>query len=118
MEDLIIKTASNVIVLLIVALVTISGKWLAEMAGTERIKKLQSQMELKQGLAYTAVKFVEQAWKDLSGEHKYDQAAAWLTEQASALGLKLTPEEARGLIEAALREIKDQLGEEWARAVD
>lgn len=118
MEDLIITVVSNAFVLLVVAIITIASKWLAEKAGTERVKKLQSQLELKQGLAYTAVKFAEQAWKDLSGEHKYDQAAAWLTEQANSLGLKLTPQEARGLIEATLREIKDTLGEEWADIID
>ena len=60
---------------------------------------------------------MEQVYRDLHGPEKYEKAAEWLAARARKLGLELTPEEVKGLIEAALREIKDTFGEEWAWAV-
>ncbi|HHY93268.1 MAG TPA: holin, partial [Firmicutes bacterium] len=37
--------------------------------------------------------------------------------RAGELGLKVTEDEIKGLIEAALRAFKDEFGEEWAKAV-
>lgn len=118
MHDLIIKLATDAIVLLVVAIGYFTSRFLVEKIGAQKVAKIQSQIELKQGLSYMAVKFVEQAWGELANEHKYDQAAAWLQEQAAALGLKLTTQETRGLIESALRDIKDEFGEEWANVIE
>jgi len=61
-----------------------------------------------------AVKFVEQAYKELKGIEKYQVAATWLAAQAAERGINITADEIQGLIEAALRAFKDQFGEEWA----
>ncbi|WP_222927706.1 phage holin [Biomaibacter acetigenes] len=82
------------------------------------MRKIQEELTAKQELALLAVRFVEQVYKDLHGEEKYQKAAEWLVEQAAKIGLNLTAEEVKGLIEAALREMKDVFGEEWANAIE
>ncbi|NLZ52784.1 MAG: hypothetical protein GX892_06510 [Thermoanaerobacteraceae bacterium] len=67
-------------------------------------------------LIFYAYRFVEQVYKDLHGPDKYQKAAEWLAARAQEHGLKLTADEIKGLIEAALRQLKDAFGNEWAKA--
>ncbi len=85
--------------------------------GVERLRRVQQELEAKRELATLAVKFAEQAFRDYGGDKKFLAAADWLTERARSLGLNVTEDEVEGLIESALREIKDALGEEWAARV-
>lgn len=90
--------------------------YLKQRFGTEKLKKFQSELELKQDLAILAVKFAQQAYDKFQGETRYDHAATWLSSRASFLKLKITDNEIEGLIEAALRSLKDEFGEDWAKA--
>jgi hypothetical protein len=71
----------------------------------------------KQVLASLAVKFVEHAYTDLHGQEKYEQAAVWLADRAHESGIKMNADEIKGLLEAALRMVKDEFGEQWAKMI-
>jgi LL-H family phage holin len=67
----------------------------------------------KQELVAIAVKMVEQLYKDLGGEEKYNKAVEWITIEAKKMGIKITENEMRGLIEAAVKTFKDQFANQW-----
>jgi len=115
MKELILNLTYDVLVILITLAVAMFVSWLKKKLGVETIKRIQGELATKQELATLAVRFVEQVYKDLKGEEKYQKAAEWLVAQAEKAGLKLTTDEVKGLIEAALRQLKDAFGNEWAK---
>lgn len=117
MADKLLQLAYDVLAILLPALAVLAVEYLRRRLGTEKMKRIQEELTAKQDLALLAVRFTEQVYKDLHGEEKYNKAAEWLVTQAAKVGLKLTADEIKGLIEAALRELKDAFGEEWAKQV-
>lgn len=115
MEDKLIQLAYDVLAILVPVLATMIVEFLRRKLGTEKMRKIQEELSAKSELASLAVKFVEQVYKDLHGQEKFEKAAEWLAERAKEHGLSLTAEEIKGLIEAALRTFKDQFGNEWAK---
>lgn len=118
MDDLLLRVLYDVLVLLATVAAGYAVAWFRKRLGVEGMKRIEAELAAKQELAALAVRFVEQVYKDLHGEEKYNKAAEWLVAQAAKVGLKLTPEEVKGLIEAALRELKDAFGNEWAKVVN
>ena len=115
MENKLIALTSNLLAILIPILVGLAVEYLRRRLGTEKVKRIQEELATKQELATLAVRFVEQVYKDLHGPDKYQKAAEWLAARAQEHGLKLTADEIKGLIEAALRQLKDAFGNEWAK---
>jgi LL-H family phage holin len=118
MEDKIITLGYNAMAILIPALCAILIELIRRELGLEKMRSIQAELQTKQVLASLAVKMVEQAFKDLRGQDKYNHAAAWLATQAGERGIKVTPDEVKGLIESAIRMAKDEFGEEWAKRVE
>lgn len=118
MDDLLLKLAYNILAILVPALVALGVELIRRKLGVEMIKKITQELQAKQDWALLAVRFVEQSFKDLHGQEKYNQAAIWLSARAQENGLAISDSEVKGLIEAALRLIKDELGEDWANALD
>ena len=118
MEDLVLNVAYDLLLLLATVAAGLLVAWLKKRLGVEGVNKVNAELQAKQELATLAVRFVEQAYQDLHGEDKYQKAAEWVSTRAGELGLKVTAEEIRGLIEAALRAFKDEFGEEWAKTGD
>lgn len=116
MEQKIISLCYDLLAVLVPVLAGFLVELLRRKLGTEKMRKIQEELNAKQELALLAVRFVEQVYTEIHGEEKYQKAAEWLVEQATKVGLKLTTGEVKGLIEAALRELKDAFGEEWANA--
>jgi hypothetical protein len=87
-------------------LAALLGEYLRRKIGTERIKKIQAELAAKTELTAAAVNLAEQAYKDLDGAGKYDKALEWLSTQALKVGLKITVDEAKGLIESAVLALK------------
>ena len=108
----------NVLIILVTLAAGYAVAYLRKRLGVEGMQKIEAELALKQELASLAVRFVEQAFRDLEGEEKYNQAAQWLAERAGEIGLSVTAEEIKGLIEAALRTFKDEFGEEWAKRLE
>ena len=82
------------------------------------LETIETELLAKQELAALAVRFAEQFYFDLDGPEKYIRASVWLSERLAEKGIKFSADEIRGLIEAALREIKDQFGNEWANEIE
>ena len=117
MEDLLINLLSNLLCLLAALIAAFLVAFLKQKVGTERLRQIDAELMTKQELAMLAVRFAEQAYRDFRGEEKYQKAAEWLATRAGQLGLAITADEMKGLIEAALRTLKDDFGEEWANKV-
>jgi len=117
-HEVLYNLVNNVLVLLAMLAATYVIAWLQKRLGVEKMQQIESELATKKELAALAVRFVEQVYKDLHGEQKYQKAAEWLAARAGELGLRVTPEEIKGLIEAALRAFKDEFGEEWAKRVE
>ena len=61
----------------------------------------------KQSVAKSAVQFVEQVYKDLHGEEKFNAALGAASEMLAEKGINVTELEMRVLIEAAVSEFND-----------
>lgn len=114
MHDLLMQVLYDVLVLLATVAAGYAVAWLRKNLGVEGMRKVEVELAAKQELASLAVRFVEQAYRNLHGEDKYQKAAEWLAARAGELGMTMTPDEIKGLIEAALRAFKDRFGEQWA----
>jgi hypothetical protein len=112
-----LQVLCSILVLLAAVIASYAVAWLRRCLGAEKIRQVEVELAIKRELAALAVRFVEQAYRDFHGEAKYQKAAEWLAVRAGQLGLQVTPDEVKGLIEAALRGFKDRFGEEWAKVV-
>ena len=117
MSELVSRLLYDALILLATVAAGYAVAWLRKRLGVEGMKRIEAELATKQELAALAVRFVEQVYRDLHGEQKYQKAAEWLAAQAGELGLGITADEVKGLIEAALRAFKDEFGEEWAKTV-
>ena len=116
MEDLIMNLMYNLLLLLITAGVALAVDLIRRKLGTEKMRKIQAELETKQELALVAVKAVEQLWAGiLKGPEKVSKAAEIIANQAARIGLTIPPDEIEALIEWAVRTMKDEFGEEWAK---
>ena len=86
-----------------------AGTWIG------RIYKKYIDDKTKQSVVTTCCRAVEQIYKDLKGQEKYDKAVEAITEMLSVKGITITDIEVRMLIEAACREFSGKAKEE-ARA--
>lgn len=117
MEKAVLDLLYNLLLVLVTLLAGYAVAWVRKKIGVEGMKRIEAELATKQELATLAVRFVEQTYKYLHGEAKFSKAAEWLIAQAGRIGLKLTEDEVKGLIEAALRELKDAFGNEWAKQI-
>jgi len=113
MHDVILRLLYDIIAILVPILVVYLVTWIQKKLGSEKVQKIIYELETKKELARIAVMFVQQAYKDLGGPAKYEKAAEWLSDMSDCMGLDLTSEEVKALIEAALKELKAELGEAW-----
>lgn len=115
-KSLLTSVIAQLLLFVLTVMVTMAIELIRRKIGVEGMKKIDQELSNKQSLASTAVQYVQQAYSDLDGAKKYDQAATWLSTQANAVGLKMTSDEIKGLIEASLRELKDNFRDEWTKA--
>lgn len=116
MEDLVLRLAYDILAILITVAVALLIGWLKKKLAIEGIKKVQEELTAKQELALLAVKAVEQLWGGvLHGDEKVQKATEIISEQAAKVGLAISPEEIRTLIEWAVRTLKDEFGEAWGK---
>jgi LL-H family phage holin len=117
MEELVLRLVYDILAILITIAVAMLIGWLKKKLGVEGLKKVQEELAAKQELALLAVKAVEQLWGGvLHGDEKVEKATEIISEQATKIGLNISSEEIRTLIEWAVRTMKDEFGEEWANA--
>lgn len=99
----------DILIIVVPLLAGLVGKYIVQIIGTERIAKVKAELATKSELTAKAVALAEQAYNDLDGAGKYEKALDWLSTQALAIGIKITAEEAKGLIEAAVLALKKNL---------
>lgn len=78
-----------------------------------QIKKLYTKYvntEIKQAVARTAVRFVEQVYRDLHGEAKLKEAIDKAVELLAVYGITITETELVALLEAAVNEFNNSFG--------
>lgn len=115
MHDLIMVAVENILIVLVTVAAGFLVAYLRKRLGVEGIQRLETELALKQELAATAVMFIEQVCRDIGGKEKYSRAAIWLSARLADRGLTASPDEIKGLVEAALRSFKDEFGEQWAK---
>ncbi len=113
MEKTLLELGCDILIVFITFFLATITEYLRRRIGNVKLEKIRHELETKQELAHIAVKFAEQAWHDFNGQKKFEEAAGWLAAQAQDKGIKATDSEIKALIEFALREIKDHLGEAW-----
>lgn len=115
MNELVTKLLYDLLILLATVAAGLLVAWLKQKIGTEGMKKIERELATKQELAALAVRFVQQVYTEHGGPRKYHFAAEWLSKMAKEKGLKVSSDEIKGLIEAAIRAFKDEFGEEWGK---
>lgn len=105
--DQIITLSVDVSAILIPALAGWGIAYLNKKIGSEKISQAKDQIETRQGLAWDAVNFVEQAYKDLDGPAKFQKAAEWLAKEAKNIGIAMTADQIKGVIESAVKLMKN-----------
>lgn len=111
-HSLLLPFVQEILMILVTAGVAFFVAFLKKKLGVEKIKKLQQESEFIKQIVLAGVQYAEQRYK--SGE-KLDKAAEWITARLNERGIKISQEEVEGLIEATLRQLKDQFGEEWSK---
>ncbi len=114
MEAKLIKLGTDLLVVIIPILAGFLVELLRRKLGVEKMQRIQKELEAKQELARLAVQFVQQFYRGFEGSQKYEQAAQWLAQEAGKHGLSIGEEEIKGLIEASLKGLKAEFGEQWA----
>ncbi|MFC8688129.1 phage holin, LLH family [Brevibacillus porteri] len=69
--------------------------------------------KIKRGYADRAVRFVEDAFVDIKGSEKYNEAANWIVERLAKWHIKVTEDEVKGLVESALIRMKQEYEKQW-----
>jgi intergrase/recombinase len=99
--------ATNLMAILIPIIAGYVITYLHKMITTENIQQIQTQIAIKQGLAYDIVNFIEQVYKDLNGQAKFTKAVANFMAVAAAKGINITTDEMQLFIESAVKIMKD-----------
>ena len=69
--------------------------------------------KVKREYADRAVRFIEQVYTDIKGTEKYDEAFKWFVDQLAKYKIKVTEDEAKGLLESALYNMKEAYNKQW-----
>lgn len=83
--------------------------------GTQNAAKITSLLQSKSHIASEAVLFAEDAYKELGGPQKYDNAKLNLVQRLNTWRVPITADEADTLISAAYQTLKASLNENVGR---
>lgn len=101
---------TQIIVIIVVAIST----WLGTQA--KNLYKKYITTKIKQSVAHTVVRFVEQVYVDIHGAEKLEKAMEKASAILSKYGILIDKEELVALIEAAVNEFNNAFGKEVAKA--
>lgn len=104
MSSELVQVLMAILLVLVNTFVPIIGlalrKWLIRKSWIEELL-------LKEEWVESAVYFAEQTYGHLKGPQQYEKAVEWLSKRAIEKGVKITPDEIKGLIEAAVLKMKE-----------
>lgn len=115
MDTILINLAQNFLSLVIPVIAVMIVEVIRRYLGLQKMAQINRAIVSKKALALIAVRFVEQSYQDLHGQEKFDKAAEWLVEQVNQYGFSISESEIKGLIEAALHQLKDEFVSEWQK---
>ncbi|HCF51249.1 MAG TPA: phage holin [Syntrophomonas sp.] len=113
MDTALINLAYSFLSLVIPVIAVMVVELIRRYLGLQKMAQVNEAITNKKALALIAVRFAEQTYQDLHGEEKFNKAASWLAEQVDQYGFNVSETEIKGLIEAALRQLKDEFASEW-----
>jgi len=117
-ENGLVGLATNLLAIIIPTLAAMAVELLRRKLGVEKMAAIERELSAKQDLGVMAVRFAEQAYRDLGGKEKYNAAARYLAHHANARGLKVSEQEIRALIESSLRSLKENFTDAWAETIE
>ena len=84
------------------------------------IKWIKSNTTLKQrdlieSISYEVVKYAQETFGHLPGTERYDEAARALSTRLKDFGITISAEEIQVHINAAVKELRKEFGDEWYR---
>ena len=104
--DLLLPVARDLVVIAVLAIVGVGANWW---------KNLQIEGWVKE-LIVDAVLFVQEKFWDLTGEQKFELAKAWILKRLKEKGINVSEEWLEALIDAIVKELRAEFGEEdWYR---
>lgn len=110
MQEQLNQYATEILLAAIGVLVVLAKAWLNKLKQKAEAylesKTTTEQLKTLALLGKEAFSFAETAYKELGGADKLEQAKKYLEEKAAAVGIKLTAEEVKAVIEAAWLEDK------------
>lgn len=83
-------------------------KYLKTKISNDKMKQIVEFSEL-------AVQFAEKSFSHFSGETRYKHASEWLSQRANEIGIKLSDEDIRTLVESALIRMELTFASEWGK---
>ena len=78
-----------------------------------RSKTTEEQRKIIEGIVKDGVLFAQQVYGHLEGAERYNEAVAQIVLVLNEKGLKLTDAELKLKIEATLKKLKAEFGEQW-----
>jgi len=117
MQDIIFSALSQILLVLVTILAGYLVRLIVAKVGLDKINKAAAELAANQTLAVMAVRYAQQCYWAQKGYTRYAKAADWLAGELMSRGVKVTSDQIKILIESALRELKDEFGEEWAKAI-
>jgi hypothetical protein len=113
-----VDLAFQILALLIPAVVALLLELLRRKIGIERLRQADTEYNRKKDLVETGVLFVQQSFEHLDGPAKYQEALKFTAKQFHANGLKVDEEEIASLIEATVKLLKSEFGEQWKKSLE
>jgi|GEM_PF-1070336 phage holin, LL-H family len=114
-DNAIITTAIGLASTAFTALAGTGIKLVMDKIGINGMQKVDTLLNQQQTLASMAVKYSQQAYKNLGGSEKLEKACAFMSRLADSYGIKIDSDEIEGFIEAALKEAKYTFADTWKK---
>ncbi|MBQ3467821.1 MAG: hypothetical protein IJH21_05855 [Oscillospiraceae bacterium] len=108
MSNLLSGYLNKILLLLLLAL----AGWLGVQA--KNLYQRYVNTEVKQNVCRTAVRFVEQVYKDLHGPEKLKKAMAKASEILAQYGIEISDDELIAMLEAAVNEFNNNFNKKFA----
>jgi len=100
---------------LLLVLLLAAAAWLGTQA--KNLYKKYVNTEIKQAVCRTAVRFVEQVYKDIHGPEKLKAAMVKASELLAGYGIEISDEELIAMLEAAVNEFNDNFNKNAELAI-
>ena len=104
---------------LLISLLVAGAIWLLKtQIGVSNMQKITQEIINNKALALMAVRYAQQCFTNNKSYTRYAKAADWLATEFNKRGIRIDGDQIKILIESALRELKDEFGEEWGKAIE